>query len=688
MSWQLYYAHPDGTGEQSVALESLGALDGGQVTGDGIKFSFRSHAASEVMIRIPAIDPATVPVLPFMSRVRLVDGSGTQQFVGRRINWDGVASPDSSGTTYQFQDAWWDLSKITFKSTWWNGAYTPVSVTGTTVTFSGGATFVFQGTFPTVTFYDATKTAIGRQFNVTGTITNPTTHFSIDPASGSGTYVGAAFVSFQNYFTDVVLFQYNPNDAYQSSADVTNYYITTGAQIREILNFAIALGVPLQVGEIDPALYVPWYPMRCPNCAEAIKVCLRDHPDCFTEIDYTTTPPTFNVRRRTSLTPVTLPYAYTDANGVQHEQTSIRPRPDLVPTRIGIFYRYLVNGTLVALPTDIYPANAPDGILALDYSIDIQGPRIDPSFGQLTSRALPTVPCNPADPNDYYLAKFRQFYNNTALNPATGDIDALAQCDATGNTANPVTIVKDASGNIVDTTVFAWEMIGGGQVLWMTSTASGPVTCTPATIQTWFSYVKKHVNTDGTIHATLNDEKVAAHLVSVNVNLVNTASIQQTYYAYLTSGEAIPANLAQNIYNSLQALQYELHQDFKVEPLVSFIKPGAHAVNLAGGNADWTTMAATVQESNYTIHQRPDGVVWAKASVSCGPVEHLEAGQLVQLFNIFANRDLAKIDPWERITGTSSAGGNGGAVDNTAKENSVNGVPVRYQTGVGATNVP
>jgi len=62
------------------------------------------------------------------------------------------------------------------------------------------------------------------------------------------------------------------------------------------------------VGTIDPALYVPFYPIRAMRCAEAIKIALRVHPDCACEIDYTTTPPTFNIRKRANLIAVTLPY--------------------------------------------------------------------------------------------------------------------------------------------------------------------------------------------------------------------------------------------------------------------------------------------------------------------------------------------------------------------------------------------
>ncbi|MDE2096172.1 MAG: hypothetical protein KGL39_02930 [Patescibacteria group bacterium] len=668
MSWKLYYANPDGSQEQSVNLESLGALEGGQVTGDGLRFTFRSHKASEVMIRVPNLNPVNAPKIPFAGRVRVVDNNGVQQFAGRRVDWDASVSSERKGFTYQFQDAWWDLSKMTLKQAWWGGAYLPVTVAGNTVTLGSGYWTTNLGISVTANFYDANKNQIGSQFNV-ARVPGSSTQFTI--SGGIGASAGAKFVAFYYFFTDVVLFQYIPSDPYLSSANVVQYYITTGAQIIAILNFAIANGVWLRIGEIDPSLFVPWYPVRCLNCAEALKICLRDHPDCFTEIDYTTTPPTFNVRQRSNLTPKLLPYAYTDANGVDHQSTDIKPRPDLIPSRIGIFYRYLVNGNAVAYPQDIYPPNQPDGLLALDYSIDLQGPRVSSSFGQITSLALPSplTAFNPANANDWWLLKHRQFLNNTSINPSTGEITNLAMCDATGNTGSPAVNVVDTNGNPINTSVFAWEMIGGGQALWMSG-----IQAVEATFQTWFKYTKRHVNPDGSIGAT-PDETVNAESVSVNVVLVNTASIQQSFYAYLTSGEGIPANLAQSIYSSLQTMQYELKQSQREEPFTSFTKPGKHCVNLNGGNPAWLNMNATVQETTYTLHMRPDGTVWATSEIACGPVEHLEAGQLVQLFNIFANRDLAKIDPWERITGQTGGGSGNGAVASTPLQNSVKSAP-------------
>lgn len=650
MSWTLKFTDASGANPQTVNLEALGALEGGEVTGQGIKFTFNSHAASEVAIKIPNVNPAQVPKIPFLSKVTIKDGNGVIQFVGRRIDLEGSAGPNAQEFSYQFQDAWFDLGKITFKSVWWSGAYQAVTTAGSIVTLGNPAIFV--GALPQANFYTfnpATKvfTLIGAGWNITPGPSSPTS--TITAAGGTGTLAGATFMSFFQYYTDAVLFQFRPGDPYQNASQILEYYITNGAQIIEILNFAIAQGVNLQVGQIDPALFVPWYPVRCVNCADAIKICLRMNPDCYSEIDYATTPPTFNVRARANLTALLLPYASTDSSGKRHLTTDIKPRPDLVPTRIGIFYRYLVNGSVINYPIDIYPVNAPDGILAMDYSLDLQGPNMSISSGEVDS-----VPFDKTS-----LAFWKQKHPDLGM----ANVSGLAAADAQGGTVTPTFTVLDDAGNPINTSVFAWEFIGGAKALWMLN-----IEVIEATVSGFFNYTVNDANTNP-IHVK------NPHPKSCRIRLTNTSTIFQTFVQALTTGEALPVGLAQSIYTSLQQLQYNLTHKLKETPFTSFIKPGKHAVNLSGGNPAWATMAATVQSTEYVLYQDGQGKTLALSTIKCGPVAHLEAGELVQLFNLFANRDLNKINPWERITGTTSQSQTGSPTVSTPKENSTEGVP-------------
>ena len=100
------------------------------------------------------------------------------------------------------------------------------------------------------------------------------------------------------------------------------------------------------------------------------------------------------------------------------------------------------------------------------------------------------------------------------------------------------------------------------------------------------------------------------------------------------------------------------------------VKPGKHALNLSGGAAAWQTMNAMVQEVTIEFINSPaTGITSGKTTVKCGPVAHLEPGQLVQLTNAFGNRDFTKINPNERISGLVNGGLNAAMPDNTAKEN-------------------
>jgi hypothetical protein len=84
--------------------------------------------------------------------------------------------------------------------------------------------------------------------------------------------------------------------------------INTGQQILEALNWALkpfitaAVTPPFQIGTVTPALDVPIDEARDITCAEVIHKMLRWSPDAVTWFDYTTSPPTFNCKRRSELT--------------------------------------------------------------------------------------------------------------------------------------------------------------------------------------------------------------------------------------------------------------------------------------------------------------------------------------------------------------------------------------------------
>jgi hypothetical protein len=651
MSWTLKYYDSTDT-LQTVTFAALAVLEGGKVIADAWTLHFQSHKASTVTLRLPGVPPHVAPAIPFESRIQIIDPTGTVQFAGYRTDRSGTADPNRTSSQYTFEDDWYFLEHCPYHQMW--------------VRQVGGASS-----------------------NVP--------------------------------FPAVVLYQPNPGQTY-TPAPVAGV-ITVGQQITDILNWAISRGAQLQIGEIDPDLYEAWYPLQNAKCADAIRHCLRLSPDCFTEIDYTTTPPTFNARQRGNLTAVTLPYAYTDSAGRRHIATDITSRPELQPKRVALFYRVVSGSALVSTPVDIWPnsnlsvqgpvitgqdvggsaapytaggtpvvgtamtgitgsgvmtipVGAPGGLRALDYAIDLSGPK-----QTISTAAITTAAFDPTNLNWWRnkVPSLRQVSEGGTI-PNDGSTGALTLLSASINTGGPqdISVTQDAPGGIgayINLTTFAYELLPtSAPMSWMTAVpGGGALEVAEAIVTVHFSYSRQKAVGTG----TLENSQVNDHVHHVRVKLCNSETATGSYSQTISTGEAVPPNLAETVYNSLAPLQYSFSHTLVEYPFNGFLKPGKHAVNLGGtaALAAWTTMAATLQQSEYKLHLDGGGNTYDNATIRCGPVEHLEPGQLIQLFNVFANRDLSKIDPQERLNGAAAPGNTVAAASDTAQENSVPGVP-------------
>jgi hypothetical protein len=602
---------------------------GGLGVGINFKLEFGTHGESKCTLPLAALPPEIAPAIPFEAPCIVYTGrtasgggwsGGISLFQGRRTDNSGQASASGASQELVIEDAWYDLRFLTMQAAWEN----IVGYTGTTPTY--GPPF----TWP-----------------------------------------------------DCVLFQYSPNGMLQPDGTFATYspapvyqHITTGQAIREILAYAIYFGgVNLQIGQIDPACYVPFYPVRSMRCADCIKMCLRVHPDCTCKIDYTTTPPTFNIRRQASLAPVTLPYKGS-SSGRAHLTSSVRPRPDLQPSRVGIYLKETstINGNpIVSLVTDIYP-NLASGLRSLDVSLDLSGPKLARTIAVLTTAGF--------DPTNltWWAQKvpaLKPLADGGQI-PNAGSPGALALLDATinGGSVHPKGIqVVDNSGNPVDLATYSYELLTGTPCAWMEAPAGGAVSLIEANVVAYFSYHK--ATTSG---ASSFADVIGEHMHTVRVKLVNTPSATFSLSQTLNTGEFYPGGLAQSIYTSLSTLQYNFTHAILESPFATVIKPGKHALNLSGAvvPAAWTNMNAMVQSVELELMFTPgSGVTSAKTTVHCGPVQHLEAGELVQIFNLFCNRDLSKINPNERLGGTDMSGGQVTLGLDSPKENSVpaNAVP-------------
>ena len=699
----------------TVPLEGVGVLEGGpgKLVSMGIKCSFASQRAGTVTLRLPGIDPKTAPKIPFESPIVIKDGSGAPQFQGRRTDRPGSARPGQTSVSYTFEDAYYDLAHTTFKQ-----APTFVS----SVPWPDVVLFQDNTVGPTLGGYVKTSDQIVRvlQYAISvgvniqvGTIdlccVQPalpggygevgavfTAPSSVDAANLADLVNAeiAAYVAQNAAYVAYIAGMGGPSQASLQAALLVKQAAYNAAQSAWLA--AVNAGGAGTYTQSPPyGYYVPFYPSRCVKISEAIQFCLRVHPDCFTEIDYTTTPPKFNIRRRstlfdgtttpppaftaadetnyaagTSMLAKNLPYSYTDANGLRHSASDIQPRPELQPKRIAIYYQITgqtSNGPAYDFIVDAYGygpggsapqqlgtaalLNATEGIRAMDYSVNLAGPTT-----KTTTAVLNTLPFDWGDISLWQL-KCQPLKAN--------DITGLAF-------ANPHNVIAvDNNGN--DVSGMGFYIDSGSVAPWMESALGGAIPVV-ANVSADFTYTKK------TGKAERHTHQFRIKLINYNSSVTgNFFSTTQT----LSPGEFVPSGLAQGLFTVLTPMQYSLnHHILETKGFQGFVKPGKHCINLVVGppdvvagdqSATWASMYAAVQSSEYTLQTDGNGNVFAEFNVKCGPVEHLEAGELVQLMNLFTNRRTAEFDMSSRV-----GGGGGGSVNmptDTEKENSNNSTP-------------
>jgi hypothetical protein len=140
--------------------------------------------------------------------------------------------------------------------------------------------------------------------------------------------------------TGVSIIDYSAVDTSQvtfGAQATTGDLIPFGEQIEDIVAFAVRFSVDLQEGDIPAFRTIPIDVGRDITCAESIKRCLSYQPDAVAWFDYSTTPPSLNIKARSTLTAVDLDF--TGSSLIQ--ACTITPRLDLVPA--GVLFNFLTT---------------------------------------------------------------------------------------------------------------------------------------------------------------------------------------------------------------------------------------------------------------------------------------------------------------------------------------------------------
>lgn len=449
------------------------------------------------------------------------------------------------------------------------------------------------------------------------------------------TWSGTAETLIDVYTSELILFQ-----DWETQEKLSTY-----EQLAAILGYAIAQGAPFQIGEIEPAVNVPTYQVKDIMCSEAIQNCLRCSPDAVVWFDYTTAPATLNIEKRASLDAVALPFA----DGERHQSSAITPRPDLQLPAVSLKFKRTnedngfvwIEQMQTAPNWQVYPVDA-TGLArrTLVQTIDLAGSKRSDVFGSLVTEALGAVDADLADRGTWWKKKHPQFQDSKYT------ITAIAVA----------TVKTKGGGSTINLEDYPNELIKGSLASWMTVDGD-PVVGQEAEVRAKITYVR--VNDEG---ATL--EKAVTKEYTANVVLTNAVTDDYSSLQAFVAGEAIPANLAQSIYESLAVLQYEGSHTL-VEEEITHAVGMDKVLNLTGGKAAWATMRAFIM----SIEEDFDT---GTTKINFGPATHLGAGDLVQLFLFNRNRQVWN-SPSSYVTGQDSGGGSVTLGDQTPKENTNHG---------------
>lgn len=436
---------------------------------------------------------------------------------------------------------------------------------------------------------------------------------------------------------------------------VTGDRFTNGAQINDALTWlkggANGRGIAVTIGTIDPAVNIFTTEARSMSVAEVIRTMLAHSPDAVVITDYSTETPTVHVRSLANLTAATLTVGTDNISGL-----GLRARTDLQVPVVVVTFRTTSsdNGhSYVSWSKQVYPP-APGGWTAVDWEgqvdavnhmIELQGPSRTSVQGYFKTE---TINANHAD--------------------ATARLNWWKKREPTLNSAfiGNITIatpfwIAGADNIAIDLEDYPQQLIDGGIADWMGYTSRREITIKARATFSIYStaaiegvpppdgyIVKKVVEREFAVKITVTDAPEGEYTPSA------TASVD--------SGEAEPAGLAQNYYNSLATLQHEGE--------VADVNHELPAGNLL---AYKLTLAGTgLSIGSQLIQGTSENIGRGTRRVRIGPANVLDLRSLMDLHRVSRVRRIWN-NPAMQTTGESSGSESVQLPQNSPHENTTNG---------------
>ncbi len=417
--------------------------------------------------------------------------------------------------------------------------------------------------------------------------------------------------------------------------------LNSGAQITEAANWAITCGANLQLGVIDPAVNFVTYNCRDITVGEVILQMLRWSPDAVTWFDYTTTPPTLNVRKLANLATVTVT---PPADKVR--ELALVPRSDLQLPAVVIRFKSATNvdgDSWVSIVTQKYPGGATGLELGASvHTIELTGQSLTRTKSSVTLATVAAQSATEADRIAWWAEKL-ELLKDVKVAAASRHIT--------------VATVKDAAGNTVNLADYPRELLDGSLADW---TGYNEKSVTVEAVATYDLYLDDaHLNLC---------QRARQKIINVRIKVTNApvtegdgATGKYSTVSSFTAAEPVPSGLAQSVYESLAVLQYE----------GSLSLVGSEVPTGLALGKKLTIAGLDIAISNQLIQQVTEEPHLGRISVSIGPPAHLGITDLIELLRVNRYRTAVSWSP--RTTGQA---GNGGEVDlgkNGPRENTVAG---------------
>jgi hypothetical protein len=371
-----------------------------------------------------------------------------------------------------------------------------------------------------------------------------------------------------------------------------------GEMISDILTYAAAAGVSLQVGSCAAGTYTPYDERENITCWDAIVSMLRYTPDYVLAVDYSTMNaaetlyvPTFSLVAPSSMSTVSKAVRNADITG-----SGITPRDDTKIPGISIMFRYTgsVDGQTVKYRTTQTAGNTshPECVRLV---YDLEGPQI--TYVKQTVE----VENYPDGLSNWQSATGKAFI-----------AARVPELNISGVTFSVNSVSSSGSKNL-------------------------PACLKSGTLIPWMGKDQEFeiftVDIDFTISSGGSVIDKGTKEVFFKETSTDATSKEYKKQENYVGPEAVPSDMATNLYTSWNRLHFDGEATLTLDAHTFDLRPGVR-LNLTGGAASWATMAAIIQDAAYDLQA---GTV----TVSFGTCGRLEADNLLAVYRAARGRKYA-----------------------------------------------